>query len=278
MKTLIKSFSIALILIILAVATITIYTKDAKRKETREALTEAMEEVVESLGSDDEDNKPANEEEMIAYLSKGIADRVTSVSAVSIVIYGIDYSKGMIDAEVTANFNYLIGQGEVVVRKCIYLDEAAVVDAGSTSLKEEEETEEIVNSLSFEKTVESSGSIDEDNTETNAVDGKSDTKWVSKIEDAAWISVDLGMVYSISSLSIVWGDEYATSYEILVSSDNITWKSVHLVENKKNGKKDKITIDDTVCRYIKFQGITRSNEEGFYEISEFEVFATEYEE
>ena len=53
MKNLIRGFGIIMIALIFFIASITVYTKDAKTKELKQALTKSMEEAVTNLTIED---------------------------------------------------------------------------------------------------------------------------------------------------------------------------------------------------------------------------------
>jgi hypothetical protein len=266
MRNLIKTMCVGVILIVLVVACITIYTKDSKEKETREALTEAMEETVETIYSE-ADNIPENEADMIAYMSKGIADRINSVSSLDVVIYGMDYEDGFVDAEVTAYFKYIIGQGSVTVRKCIYLEQAAVANGNTTLKEQEKETTKISDSLSYGKSVTSSTKDSEESKAENIVDENSDTEWISAANDGEWVVVDLAMVYKINQIKIYWGKDYPEEYEISISKNNEDWTDTW------SGGTESIAIDMSVCRYVKIEGVKRLGNDLGFSIKDVKIYA-----
>ena len=59
-----------------------------------------------------------------------------------------------------------------------------------------------------------------------ATDGKLDTRWGSRHQDGEWIEVDLQQCYLLDSVRLYWEAAYATSYEIRVSTDAITYEQV----------------------------------------------------
>lgn len=97
-----------------------------------------------------------------------------------------------------------------------------------------------------------------------AVDGNSATKWVSQAADNQWIIVDLGAIYNVASLRLVWGEEYPTKYTVSWAQelgdwhDAITWGSGL---NGQMGEKIHMFYDRPV-RYIKVQCNIRGTQYG----------------
>ncbi|MCI9617831.1 MAG: cellulase family glycosylhydrolase, partial [Eubacterium sp.] len=74
--------------------------------------------------------------------------------------------------------------------------------------------------------VSSSGAENEVFSAEKAVDGDKGTRWSSNFADDAWISVDLGKVYTINKVVLNWEGAYGESYIIQTSTDGKTWKTV----------------------------------------------------
>uniref|UniRef100_A0AAU1LY54 Discoidin domain-containing protein n=1 Tax=Streptomyces sp. NBC_00148 TaxID=2903626 RepID=A0AAU1LY54_9ACTN len=53
------------------------------------------------------------------------------------------------------------------------------------------------------------------------------SRWSSDWNADRWVGVDLGATSTISSLDLYWEAAYAVDYEIQVSDDNRTWRTVH---------------------------------------------------
>ena len=58
------------------------------------------------------------------------------------------------------------------------------------------------------------------------LDGESSTKWTSKIPGAQDISVDLEHPWPVRSVEIEWGENYPSEYEVQLTDDGKTWKTV----------------------------------------------------
>ncbi|MEU5025096.1 discoidin domain-containing protein [Streptomyces milbemycinicus] len=53
------------------------------------------------------------------------------------------------------------------------------------------------------------------------------TRWSSDWNASRWVSVDLGATSTIDTVDLYWEAAYAVDYEIQVSDDNRTWRTVH---------------------------------------------------
>lgn len=113
--------------------------KDAKKAEVRTAVTEAMEDTINDLKID-QYQKLNNDKEFAEYFTEGVIKRMGSKMSANVLIYDIDYANGFLDAEVTAHYPYVRGQGKVTVRKTMYYDADSVKQKNSIDLSEEEES------------------------------------------------------------------------------------------------------------------------------------------
>ena len=104
----------------------------------------------------------------------------------------------------------------------------------------------------------------------NAVDGKKDTRWSSVFSDSEWLYVDLGETNLIEAVRIEWENAYAKEYDIQVSTDGVSWKSIHGARNSKGHVEDIVGICAT-GRYVRLLGIKRGTEWG-YSLFEFKVY------
>ena len=127
-----------------------------------------------------------------------------------------------------------------------------------------------VNLAEGKKAVSSSDENNKTLVAANITDGDKATRWSSKFTDDQWCYVDLEEVYSINTVVINWQNSYGKQYEIQVSQDGNHWTTVAEVENNSSG--EKVTSFEAVqARYVKMQGIQRSNVYG-YSIWEMEVY------
>jgi hypothetical protein len=58
-----------------------------------------------------------------------------------------------------------------------------------------------------------------------AVDGDDSTRWSSNWSEHSWIAVDLGDIWAVSRVEVLWERSYAELYHIDVSTDGRTWRT-----------------------------------------------------
>ena len=106
---------------------------------------------------------------------------------------------------------------------------------------------------------------------SKAVDGNMESRWSSRHQDGEWLEVDLTQCYVLDSVRIYWEAAYATSYELLVSQDGVTYESVYSTANGKGGT---VSIPlQTSGRYIRLQCYARNTGYGV-SIWEFQAFGS----
>ncbi|MCD0445477.1 discoidin domain-containing protein [Glycomyces sp. A-F 0318] len=94
-----------------------------------------------------------------------------------------------------------------------------------------------------------------------AFDGDPGTRWSSQFTDDEWIQVDLGAVFDLTRVELVWEAAYAAAYEIQVSSDGSNWTTAH-TEDAGQGGTETIALDAT-GRYVRMQGLERAGGYGY---------------
>ena len=126
-----------------------------------------------------------------------------------------------------------------------------------------------------------------------AFDGDANTRWASNWESDEYISVDLGSVYTISEINLLWESAYATKYKIQISNDGVNWTNAYFKnipnyvnitdsvidifnKNTTGGSESISFLKPINARYIKMQGVQPITEYG-YSIYEFEVHGEKYE-
>lgn len=151
------------------------------------------------------------------------------------------------------------------------LSQAEIAGMASIPIKARE-------NLALGKNVTSSGN-ESDNKwhEYEVVDGvkTGDSRWSSNYSDSAWLTVDLGETKTISEINIYWEAAYAKKYTMMVSEDKVNWKEVFNEENGEGGSPQVISFDPVNARYVKFQGVERTEIIGFkwgYSMYEIEVY------
>ena len=84
---------------------------------------------------------------------------------------------------------------------------------------------------------------------TNVVDGDTNTYWQSTGNDEESIILYTGSDQFIKTMTIDWGNSYATNYDVYVSQDGKTYDHIQAVTNT-TGNSDTISIG-TIFRYVK---------------------------
>lgn len=103
-----------------------------------------------------------------------------------------------------------------------------------------------------------------------AVDGRADTRWASDWSDPQWFQVDLGASKALRRLQLVWDPAFAKSYEVRVSDDGTTWRSVYFTAA---GDGDVDTVDLPVtARYVRLQLTARGTGWG-YSLHELGIYS-----
>ena len=103
----------------------------------------------------------------------------------------------------------------------------------------------------------------------NAVDDNTTTRWASASSDPQWIAIDLGAVYQIAKVELLWEAAYAKSYKIQVSMDNATWADIYSTTNGQGGTESLLVSG--MAHYIRMYGTVRATAYG-YSLWEFRVF------
>jgi beta-glucanase (GH16 family) len=93
------------------------------------------------------------------------------------------------------------------------------------------------------------------------------TGWV----DPGWITVDLGAAATVNKVVLQWDPAYAVSYQLQMSDNNSTWRTIYTTTAGK-GFKETLTVSGT-GRYVRMYGTQRSNGYG-YSLWEFQVYGT----
>ncbi|MFE6410882.1 discoidin domain-containing protein [Streptomyces sp. NPDC057837] len=103
-----------------------------------------------------------------------------------------------------------------------------------------------------------------------ATDGRADTRWASDWSDPQWIRVDLGTVTPVRRIQLVWDPAYAKSYEVQVSDDGTTWRTVHSTTTG-NGDIDTVDVAATT-RHVRLHLTARGTGWG-YSLHEFGIYS-----
>jgi alpha-L-fucosidase 2 len=114
-------------------------------------------------------------------------------------------------------------------------------------------------------------SVADDDPGANAVDGDEDTRWSSAYADHQWIYVDLGNSRTINEVKLNWEQAAGKDYDIEVSDDADTWKTIKSITN--NSETGWLDYPGLIAkgRYVRINGKTRTTQYGF-SLWEFQVF------
>ncbi|WP_407703871.1 penicillin acylase family protein [Streptomyces smaragdinus] len=104
-----------------------------------------------------------------------------------------------------------------------------------------------------------------------AIDGDPDSRWASKTESTAWITVDLKAVRKVGRVNLDWSDQYAIKYTIALSSDNATWTTVHTTTAGSGGNENR-SFTPRDARYVRINLQTRGTDNR-YSLYEIGVYA-----
>ncbi len=95
----------------------------------------------------------------------------------------------------------------------------------------------------------------------NAVDGNPATRWSSNYADDQWWQVDLGSVKQVSRVELDWEGAYASSYEILVSSDGTSFAQAAAASASGPGARS-TSFTARAARYVRVHALTRATQWG----------------
>ncbi|MEU9077688.1 discoidin domain-containing protein [Kitasatospora sp. NPDC048538] len=94
-----------------------------------------------------------------------------------------------------------------------------------------------------------------------AVDGDPGTRWSSAFADPQWLQVDLGAVRQVCRVVLAWETAYGSSYQIQVSDDGSSWRTLYGTTSGKGGTE---TIPVTGSgRYLRLNGQARGTGWGY---------------
>ncbi|HEY6781248.1 MAG TPA: LamG-like jellyroll fold domain-containing protein, partial [Thermoleophilaceae bacterium] len=94
-----------------------------------------------------------------------------------------------------------------------------------------------------------------------AVDGNAATRWSSSFANDQWWQVDLGAVKQVSRVELDWETAYASSYEILVSTDGATFSQAATASASGPGLRS-TSFTARSARYVRVHGLTRATQWG----------------
>ncbi|GLV83243.1 hypothetical protein Slala03_29320 [Streptomyces lavendulae subsp. lavendulae] len=103
-----------------------------------------------------------------------------------------------------------------------------------------------------------------------ATDGDPGTRWSSAYAAPQWLQVDLGAARNVGRVVLRWEAAYAKSFQVQLSDDATTWRTIHSTTTGTGGVQDLTGLTGT-GRYIRVLGTRRGTGYG-YSLHEFEVY------
>jgi hypothetical protein len=103
------------------------------------------------------------------------------------------------------------------------------------------------------------------------VTGDGANRWASNWDDNEWLQVDLGAQRQVGRVILDWETAYGKAYDIRVSTDGRTWRTVYATTAGRGGQ-EVDTFPATQARYVRMQGIQRATGWG-YSLYQFQVYA-----
>lgn len=107
-------------------------------------------------------------------------------------------------------------------------------------------------------------------TAQKACDNCLNTRWSSQWSDPQWICIDMGKIYEITQIRLVWEAAYAREYKLEVSNNARTWRQIKHITNGKGGE-ESFDFKEVTARYVRLYGIKRATQWG-YSLYEFAVY------
>ena len=95
-----------------------------------------------------------------------------------------------------------------------------------------------------------------------ALDNNMLTRWSSGYSDPQWVIINLGKKKKIRGLTLYWETAYAKEYQIIVSDDMKTWRSIYHEDNG-DGDIDEIKFSPITTQYVCIFGIKRGTPYGY---------------
>lgn len=93
-------------------------------------------------------------------------------------------------------------------------------------------------------------------------DGRLSTRWSSRASDSQWWQVDLGSSRWVSKVVVSWEAAYARRYQVLTSTDKVSWRVAADVTRYSAGTVASV-FTARQARYVRIKGITRATRWGY---------------
>lgn len=98
---------------------------------------------------------------------------------------------------------------------------------------------------------------------SSVTDGDASTRWSSPAQDGAWVQVRLERPAAIGRVDLVWQDAYASRYEVLTSTDGLTWHTAATVSDGAPGARTVRLDAPADTRFLRVRGIERGTKYGY---------------
>ena len=102
-----------------------------------------------------------------------------------------------------------------------------------------------------------------------ALDGRPDTSWKSADDGEQWLQLNLPREMHLGGMALLWGENYAVSYEVEWSQDGDKWTRAY-EESFGNGESDYVFFPGARARFLRLLCKTSSAGKG-YEVALVEV-------
>lgn len=106
----------------------------------------------------------------------------------------------------------------------------------------------------------------------NAADGDHDTRWAPlNGADNQWIRFDFGGSKTVDHIVVYWEEAFSTAYDIQVSEDDTTWRTVVTADGQDGGQ-DEFRFEPATAHYVRVNMRARKFPEWGTSIWEFEAY------
>ncbi|HEX7988435.1 MAG TPA: discoidin domain-containing protein, partial [Duganella sp.] len=104
-----------------------------------------------------------------------------------------------------------------------------------------------------------------------AIDRNDGTRWGSGFTDDQYLTLDFGKSETVTRVRIDWENAHAAQYQLQVSDDNASWRTIKSVDDSQGGTED-LTDLNGQGRYLRVKGIKRATQYG-YSIVEIQAYS-----
>ncbi|WP_432990096.1 protein kinase domain-containing protein [Dactylosporangium sp. CA-233914] len=106
-----------------------------------------------------------------------------------------------------------------------------------------------------------------------AFDGNASTRWASRPEAQSWLQAVWAQEHTVTGFRIVWHTACSRSYDVTVSLDGATWRTVYSQRNGDGGT-DEIRIAAAPARYVRLNSLARCDTSTGVSVTEFDILGT----